>query len=230
MKKLLCAVLCGLLAASPVMAASFPPLVLKSGKPQQAQSGDTVKIPNITGSTQCVHADSSGNLTGIGSDCGTGSGSVTTTGSPSSPNVTCFSGATSITNCSDQNVVYTDAVQTFTKSQRGTVQSLALSSSTATPNFDNGNNQTLTLVHASCPCTLANPSTTPTAGQSGVFEIIQSSTGSDTIGTWGSDYTAAGGTSTITLSTGANARDYISYYVADSTHIVLSLGVANATH
>lgn len=127
------------------------------------------------------------------------------------------------------DVAYFDLNQTFTKSQRDTVQSLSLSSSTATPNFDNGNHFTLTLSSA-CPCTLANPSTTPVAGQGGVIEIIQDGTGSRTIGTWGSNYTAPGGTSTITLSTGANARDYVSYYVADSTHIVLTMAAANATH
>lgn len=120
--------------------------------------------------------------------------------------------------------------ETWTASQRGTVQTLTISTATYTPNFDTGNNFTMTLVHASCPCTLANPSTTPVAGQSGTIEVIQSATGSDTIGTWGSDYTTAGGTSSITLSTGANARDYLSYYVADSTHIVLSPAVLNATH
>lgn len=120
--------------------------------------------------------------------------------------------------------------ETWTGSQRGTVQSVSISTATYTPNFDTGNNFTLTLVHASCPCTLANPSTTPVAGQSGTIEVIQSATGSDVISTWGSNYTTAGGTSSITLSTGANARDYLSYYVADATHIVLSPAVLNATH
>lgn len=127
------------------------------------------------------------------------------------------------------NVVTTNTTQTLTASKRSTVQTLSLSSSTATPNFDNGQNFTLTLSSA-CPCTLANPSTTPVAGQTGVMEIIQDGSGSRTIGTWGSNYTAAGGTSTITLSTGASARDYLSYYVADSTHVVLSPAVLNATH
>jgi hypothetical protein len=128
------------------------------------------------------------------------------------------------------DVAYLDVVQSFTKSQRGTPQSLSAASSTITPNFDNGNNFTVTLVHANSPFTFANPSTTPVAGQSGVIEVIQSSSSPDLISTWGSDYTAAGGTSTLALTSGANARDYISYYVADATHIVLSVGVSNATH
>ena len=108
---------------------------------------------------------------------------------------------------------------------------ITISTATFTPNFDNAENFTLTLVHASCPCTLANPSTSLVAGQSGVFEIHQSSTGSDTIGTWGSDYQSAGGTASITLSTGASAVDYLPYYVnAAATAIILGSLVQGPTH
>jgi hypothetical protein len=171
-------------------------------------------------------------------------GSVTTSGSPASGNLTQFSGSSTITKgdlsgaCTTSgtlvvtcpNAVYSNANQSFTKAQRSTPASLTISTSTFTPNFDNGQNFNITLVHASCPCTLANPSTTPVAGQTGIIEITQSSSGADTIGTWGSDYTAAGGSGSIVLSTGANARDYFSYYVDDSTHIVLSAGLLNASH
>ena len=165
-------------------------------------------------------------------------GTVTLTGTPATGNLAEFSGSSSITNgdlsgdCTTSGTLVvscTGILHTWTASQRSTVQTLALSTATATPNFDTGNNFTLTLSSA-CPCTLANPSTTPVAGQSGVMEIIQDATGGRTITTWGSDYIAPGGTSTLALSSGANARDYFSYYVADSTHIVLSLGAANATH
>jgi hypothetical protein len=54
-----------------------------------------------------------------------------------------------------------------------------------------------------------------------VIEVIQSSTGSDTIGTYGSQFEAPGGTASIVLSTGANAVDTLSYFVLDSTHILL---------
>lgn len=122
------------------------------------------------------------------------------------------------------------AAQSYTKSQRGTPATLTISTATFTPDFDAAQNIAFTLVHASCPCTLANPSGTPVAGQAGVIVVTQSATGSDTIGTWGSDYIAAGGTSTITLSTSASAKDVLSYYVIDATHIVLSVGALNATH
>ena len=101
----------------------------------------------------------------------------------------------------------------------------ALSTSTFTPNFNLANIFDFALVHASCPCTIANPSAL-TANQSGVIEIDQSSTGSDTV-TWGSEYKFAGGTAP-TLSTGASAQDYFSYVVKDSTHIIVSGGILNA--
>lgn len=119
---------------------------------------------------------------------------------------------------------------TWSATQSATPQSLTISGSTFTPAANAGNYIKLTLVHASCPCTLANPSGTPVAGTAGVIEITQSATGSDTIGTWGSSYLYTGGTSTIALSTGANATDTLSYYVRDSTHIVLTTAALNPTH
>jgi hypothetical protein len=112
--------------------------------------------------------------------------------------------------------------------QAVTPTTLSISTATFTPN-GSSNNYALTLVHASCPCTLANPSVTPVAGTGGQIVVIQSATGSDTIGTWGSEYEAPGGTSTLTLSTAANAVDILSYYVRDSTHIELTL-LANFSH
>lgn len=52
----------------------------------------------ITGSTQCLSVNTSGLISGTGTACGTGSGSVGTTGSPASGNLTKFSGAATITN------------------------------------------------------------------------------------------------------------------------------------
>jgi hypothetical protein len=112
--------------------------------------------------------------------------------------------------------------------QTASVTTLTISTATFTPDGSN-NNYGITLVHASCPCTLANPSATPVAGTSGVITVTQSSSGSDTIGTWGSDYEAPGGTASITLSTGASAVDTLSYYVKDSSHILL-LPALNFSH
>jgi hypothetical protein len=112
-----------------------------------------------------------------------------------------------------------------------TVNTLTISTATFTPDLGAGVNQKATLVHASCPCTIANPSNISTrVGQTGMLDIIQSSTGSDTVGTWGSQYITPGGTSTLTLSTGANAIDHIAYRVIDSTHVLLSAVMLNATH
>lgn len=107
---------------------------------------------------------------------------------------------------------------------------LTISTATFTPTFNTNNDFQITLVHASCPCTLANPSGTIVPGQHGVIYVIQSATGSDTITTWGSQYLIAGATSAITLSTAANAIDVFSYAVKDATHIVMSGPVLNVTH
>lgn len=126
------------------------------------------------------------------------------------------------TNCAKVNVA-----QTFTASQRGAVATLTLSTSTFTPNFNTAQNFAATLVHASCPCTMANPSTTPVAGQSGMIAVTQSVSGSDLIGTWGSFYKFAGGTAP-TLSTGASNVDYLPYYVATSGLIIVGGAILNA--
>jgi len=55
-------------------------------------------LSGVTGTTQCLHVNSSGVITGTGVDCGSGSGSVGTTGTPASGNLTQFSGASTITN------------------------------------------------------------------------------------------------------------------------------------
>lgn len=120
-----------------------------------------------------------------------------------------------------------NVAQSWTAAQRGTPATLTISTSTFTPNFNTAQNFSMTLVHASCPCTLANPSTTLVPGQSGMIAIAQSATGSDTIGTYGSDYKFAGGTAP-TLSTAANAVDFLPYYVFSTTQIIVGAGVLNA--
>ncbi len=152
-------------------------------------------------------APSSGTVTSV--VCGTGlsGGTITTTG-------TCS------LNLGSQNA--------WTAEQDNCVTTLTISTATFTPD-GTCNNYKIVLVHASCPCTLANFSTTRT-GAAGVIEIDQSSTGSDTIGTYGSQLIAPGGTSTLTYSSGANAKDFFSYYNADTTHTLLVSGALNATH
>lgn len=110
--------------------------------------------------------------------------------------------------------------QTWSASQAGSITTLSISTATFTPDASN-NHYYILLVHASCPCTLANPSPSFTAGTTGIIEIQQSATGSDTIGTWGTSYLAPSGTSSIVLSTSANAIDVLAYYAIDSTHILL---------
>lgn len=121
------------------------------------------------------------------------------------------------------DVAYTDVVQQFTKSQASTPVVISNSSGTYTPDLSTSNNFSITLVHANCStgCTLANSSVTPVAGASGTIAVIQSSTGSDTISTFGTNYVLTNAAAPI-YSTAASAVDYYSYYVLDATHVRLS--------
>lgn len=116
----------------------------------------------------------------------------------------------------------------WNQQQSSAVTPLTVSTTTFTPTGAT-NNYSFTLVTAcASACTIANPSTTPVPGTSGVFAITQFSTAKTL--TWGSQYYAAGGSSTIQPDSTVNSLNYVSYYVADATHIILSIGAANATH
>jgi hypothetical protein len=122
----------------------------------------------------------------------------------------------------------TGTANVWSAQQSSSITTLSISTATFTPDGTN-NDYAITLVHASCPCTLANPSATPVAGTSGQIIVKQSSTGSDVVSTWGSQYQAPGGTASIVLSTAANAVDVLSYLVQDSTHILI-LPAYNFSH
>jgi hypothetical protein len=109
----------------------------------------------------------------------------------------------------------------WTAPQSVTPTTLTISASTFIPN-NTSNNYVVILVHAACPCTLANPSTM-TPGTTSNIEIVQSATGSDTIGTWGTFYKFPGGTKP-TLSTAPNAVDALSCNIVDSTHALCNEG------
>lgn len=156
---------------------------------------------NLTGVITSV-----GNATSIASQTGTGS----TFATAASPTFTGTVGAAAIT--------ATGAISGATFVSPPT--SLVISTATFTPTFATSNNFTLTLVHASCPCTLANPSGTVVPGESGIIVVNQSSTGSDLISTYGTDYKFANGVKP-TLSTGVSALDVLTYYNVDATHIVI---------
>ena len=115
----------------------------------------------------------------------------------------------------DSNAV-TDAAQSFTKAQRGSIVTLA-DGGTVTPDFSLGNNFTLTLGGNR---TLANP-TNLTAGQSGVILVLQDGTGSRTL-SFGSYWKFPGGTAP-TLTTTASAVDLLAYFVESSSRVSASL-------
>lgn len=110
----------------------------------------------------------------------------------------------------------------------GKWQTLSDGSGTITPNPMQGNNWVVKLTGTGRM--FANPFPLPNPGQCGNLEIYQDSSGARTVTTWGALYIVAGATSTITLSSGANNRDFFSYCTAWDGAIVLSQGAANATH
>jgi hypothetical protein len=103
---------------------------------------------------------------------------------------------------------------------------LVISTATFTPAFASGINEEITLVHANCPCTIANP-TGVYAGLSGFLTIIQSSSGSDTVGSWGSTWKFPAATAP-TLSTAANAIDILPYYCRTTSYC--AVGFAGNVH
>jgi hypothetical protein len=126
-------------------------------------------------------------------------------------------------------IAYLYVPQSWTASQRAAQGNASDSSGTWTPNLDSYQHLVFSLVHGET-CVIANPSTTPVAGQTGTFTFVQSASGGDTCSFSGSDYVYPGGVSTITLSSGTNAVDLLSYKVQDSTHIQLTTAGLAFTH
>lgn len=114
------------------------------------------------------------------------------------------------------NVAVTNAAQSFTAAQRGSITALT-DGATITPDFAVANNFSVTLGGNR---TLANP-TNLTAGQSGCIWITQDGTGSRTLA-YGSSWDFTGGTAP-TLTTTASARDCLVYSVQSTTQITATL-------
>ena len=114
------------------------------------------------------------------------------------------------------NTAVTNAAQTFTAAQRGSVVALT-DAATITPDFAAGNNFSVTLGGNR---TLANP-TNLVVGQSGVIKITQDATGSRTLA-FGNAWDWAGG-SVPSLTTTANAVDILAYYVDGTNNITARL-------
>jgi hypothetical protein len=117
---------------------------------------------------------------------------------------------------------FQDLICSERKLTSGDFVTVSPSGGTFTPDFNAGVNFSIAL-SSSCPCVLANPSNQ--ANQSGLLEIIQDSTGSRTIQTYGTNYLAS---SEPTLSTAANAKDYVAYSVNPAGKIVFGSPVLNA--
>jgi len=143
-------------------------------------------------------------------------------GSSTSGDVATFNGTTGNV-IQDSGILYTNVAQlnvseSFTATQSVTPQSPTISGSTFTPVFATSNSTNITLVHASCPCTIANPSGTIVPGTDITIAVQQSASGSDTV-SWGSYYKFSGATAP-TLSTTATVVDLVPCHVWSSTDLL----------
>lgn len=113
----------------------------------------------------------------------------------------------------DADTAKTDAVQTFSVSQRGgiTDHGSLIANTTFRQNFALTNHYKMTLAGN----IVVNNPTNQVAGQSGAIEIVNG--GSYTV-SWGSDWDFAGGTAPTITSSGT---DLLSYYVSSANNIVV---------
>ena len=116
----------------------------------------------------------------------------------------------------DANTAKTNAAQTFTAAQRGSVVTLT-DGATVTPDFSLGNNFVITI---SGNRTLANP-TNVASGQTGTIIIKQDSSGNRTM-SYGSAFKFPGGTAP-TLSTTSGQTDVLAYFCESSSRINAAL-------
>jgi hypothetical protein len=131
---------------------------------------------------------------------------------------------TADTGTTGHTVPFLDGVNHYGAAQIGDPITVTPSGAIYTPNFDARNHFVITL-SSSCPCTLANPSSTLHPGQSGIIEIHQDATGGRTIGTLGTSYQYPGGLSELVLDPNANAVSELSYYVNSDNIIVFGVVV-----
>ena len=113
----------------------------------------------------------------------------------------------------DADTAKTDAVQTFTVSQRGGVTNhgTLIANTAFRQDLSLSNHYKMTLAGS---ITINNP-TNQVAGQSGAIEIING--GSYTV-SWGSDWDFAAGTAPVITASGT---DLLSYYVSSANNIVV---------
>jgi len=117
------------------------------------------------------------------------------------------------------NIAATNAAQSYTAAQRGSVSALGtVSAGTTTLDFATANNFSLTLP-AGGSVTLGNPSN-QTAGQSGVITITQNGTTAATV-PYGGNWKFQGGAPSV--STTLSSVNVIAYYVESASRITAQL-------
>lgn len=165
---------------------------------------------NLTNATVVPASQLSGVVPAANGGAGTINGALKGNGSGTVSQAACAdlsngrTGCSTNTGTSGATIPLLNGNNTWSAGQAVT-PSVLTPGATVTPNAVLSNNFTLT---ATSSFTMANP-TGLLAGQTLNFWITQDATGSRVV-TWGAAYQAAGGSSTLVLSTAANAKDLVS--------------------
>lgn len=178
--------------------------------------GSTLVIPAgsssaPTGAT--VFADLGGNYVGLlyGTGSGGGISGLTTNTIPKATSGTTIGNSSA----TDNGSVFNISAEPVSLSQYySTPSALTMSASTVATNAALATVFTGTMVHADSPYTFSNP-TNLVAGQNVTYVLTESSTGGDTVGTWGSDFTFPGGTPVFNPT--ANNQNVVSCQVTSSS-------------
>lgn len=149
-------------------------------------------------------------INGTGITAVTGTGAVMLAASPSTTGTLTAAAANFSGNVGIGTATPSAALHIYGGALVTNPTALTIATATFTPVAVNTNTYRVVLIHASCPCTIANPSGTAVDGQRFLLEIWQSATGSDTIGTWGTNYDF-GTAGTPTLTATASKGDFIGF-------------------
>lgn len=198
-------------------------------------SASALTLSGVTGSTQCLHANTSGVVSGTAVDCGTGSvssvsiiagGGITQSGSPVTGSGSITVAVDAATNSNIYNST-TNKVLTANGAFGSAANMVALAgTSTVTPDFTTGINFTFTATSAT-NFTLANPTLISTmAGRTGCIFVTQPASGTPVTITYGTLWFASGGSASQALTATLGAQDQICYIVVSTSEIVFS--IANA--
>lgn len=171
------------------------------------------RFGTITGSTQCLHVDTNGDVTGTGSDCGSGTGLTV--------------GTTTITSGTDTRILYDNAgtLGEYTITGTGTVVAMKTSPVFVTPTLGVASATTINKITLTTPAT--GSTLTIIDGKTLTINKTMSFTAADDTGV----YTLPTGTKTLLATDGAGTSlTGIPYTITGTANqVIASAGTGNIT-